>query len=455
MRFRTIFLIIALAEIVSLAGHFFPELNTAGFLAIAIAALILCMKRLEYGLYFVLAELILGGKGYLCSFDLQGVEISLRMALFVIVMAVWLSKLKIKDFKSKIRFLRWWGVLGIAIVWGLAIGLLRGNSFDDLFLDANGYFYIALILPFLWTVKVQDFWKNLGVVFFAATTWIAFETLFLVYLWTHGLSNYVAANLRPVYEWIRNTGVGEITWLEGNFARVFFQSHIYNVAAFFILLARSKKLSSYTLLTINTAVILTALSRSFWAGVIVGLVVLIILIRQRKQVCKRFIIAAMAAVLLLFIIARFPLPRPSDMDLSFLQDRSNITTDTAASRWNLLPVLTNAALEHPVVGSGFGRTVTYISNDPRIREVNISGEYTTYAFEWGWIDIWLKTGLLGLIAFIGLLTSLAYQLYKAGKLSDLAVLTSLTVIHFFTPYLNHPLGIGVLILVSIHAIMEV
>ena len=93
MRFRTLFLFFLLAEITSYAGYFFPALNLTGFFVIVGAALALSMRRLEYGLYFVLADLILGGKsGALFSFEYGGFFLSIRMALFIVVVGVWAGR---------------------------------------------------------------------------------------------------------------------------------------------------------------------------------------------------------------------------------------------------------------------------------------------------------------------------------------------------------------------------
>jgi O-antigen ligase len=137
-----------------------------------------------------------------------------------------------------------------------------------------------------------------------------------------------------------------------------------------------------------------------------------------------------------------------------LSDRATQTNESAiGSRWALLPELWSSILDAPLLGSGFGKTVTYYSSDPRVLLNNPTGEYTTYAFEWGWLDIWLKLGLLGLISYLWLIVM---QIIKIGRfrgefkplsrLSLLAILATLTTVHIFTPYINHPLGIGMILL---------
>jgi O-antigen ligase len=80
------------------------------------------------------------------------------------------------------------------------------------------------------------------------------------------------------------------------------------------------------------------------------------------------------------------------------------------------------------------------------------GSYTTYAFEWGYLDMVLKFGALGLFVYLYFVGQIAHKLWKKLKTAPASViwaLASLVVLlttHIFTPYLNHPLGIGVLIM---------
>ena len=69
------------------------------------------------------------------------------------------------------------------------------------------------------------------------------------------------------------------------------------------------------------------------------------------------------------------------------------------------------------MGRGFGATVTYQTRDPRILADNGSGEYTTYAFEWGWLDIWLKLGIFGLAAYFLLIGTPTDDLVYIGQMN--------------------------------------
>jgi hypothetical protein len=101
------------------------------------------------------------------------------------------------------------------------------------------------------------------------------------------------------------------------------------------------------------------------------------------------------------------------------------------------------------LGSGFGATVTYVSRDPRVVQ-STGGVYTTYAFEWGWLEHWIKFGILGIPLLLFVLVRLARrilasQLPKEQKQVLVLSLIALAAVHISTPYLNHPLGFAWLV----------
>ena len=60
-------------------------------------------------------------------------------------------------------------------------------------------------------------------------------------------------------------------------------------------------------------------------------------------------------------------------------------------------------------------------------------------------DMAMKIGLLGVLAYLWVIGSLLKRLGPERRSWQVAILT-LCIIHIFTPYLNHPLGILVLVL---------
>jgi len=303
------------------------------------------------------------------------------------------------------------------------------------------------------------------------------------------------------YRWLRVYGLGEITYAGSGFYRVFLQSQIYVLVALLIIISlivykiinRQFKRTGCGYVVVAgllSAAIVISFSRSFWVGLIGALLIWLILLIIKLKPPKLVIIKTLAVLALVgglgigFIYAAiyFPYPKSiSKFSTDLIQERAEALAGEAGvvSRLNLLPRLGQAIAQHPIIGSGFGTTVTYQTEDPRILEIYPDGNYTTYAFEWGYLDIMVKMGLVGLLVYLGLI----WQVSKRG-LSKLTVLSTDTsvvstdptiisinqisaidryliiglltglvailVTSIFSPYLNHPLGIGyILLLVAI------
>lgn len=479
-RFRLVFLMIFLLEIFSLCGWLLPVFNKISFLIILILTLIVSLIKIEYGLLIVLTELFISSKGYLFSWQTPEIEVSIRIGIWLIIMSVWfaqylISAIKNKTIKLNIFYSHYrFHLLALLLIlsWG-AVNALNRNEFSNIFFDLNNWFYFALILP-LYTAcqRNRNFLPDLLRIFFAAAAWVSIETFFLLFAFSHNLTGVIF----ELYRWIRDTGVGEITAIQGGFYRIFFQSHIFIVFAFFIVL--SYLLEKGTELKINKifyfgavvtlavfqAINLLSYSRSNWFGLVSGLSAFFLLLvfkkrwRQILDMITYLTISTAIALAIIVVVTKFPYPNPtggfSTADL-FSNRATAITGEAgASSRWSLLPELWTKIKITPIAGAGLGSTVTYITSDPRILQTNPDGEYTTYAFEWGWLDIWLKLGFFGVIAYLTLIITIIINLYKQGEYLAYALgagLITLTAVHVFSPYLNHPLGIGaiiVLILIS-------
>jgi len=511
--FKTSLLFIFFALILSFVAYFLPFFNKVAFFVILGLTLILSLEKLEYGLYILLAELFIGSKGYLFYFDFGGTSVSLRIALFLVVMSVWLyrkiqiSKSKFKiDSKSQIQnsktiihnsgFLipRTYWILFAFVGWGLLWGLIRGNLFQNVFFDFNAWIYFGAIFLFADTIKSHEQIENILQIFTAAAVTIIIKTFFLLYIFSHGLE----LAMYPLYRWLRQFLIGEITLMDSGFYRIFFQSQIYVLIGFFMfvahliwqqssIIARSgeiatpspiqrarndKKSISYWLLVIGSlSSILISFSRSFWIGLAFGLLVLLIFLLIFKFQIKEILKVGLCglgiliiSVVLILITVKFPYPAPSKILWgSMLEERLTDLSEAAVrSRWDLLAPLGGAIVNHPIIGSGFGTTVTYKSSDPRALQFNPTGEFTTYAFEWGYLDIWLKIGLAGLLTYLILIGGIWKRGWQLIKITNyklqitnslifgiLLGLAALLATNFFSPYLNHPLGIGYILLCSV------
>lgn len=447
-------------EIVSRLVIFHPTANLIAAVAIGLAVALLALKRPSAALAVIAAETLIGSKGAL--FKIDGDEnnnggVSVRIVIYLAFVIGWLFSTiwhrPWRHWRAWLEGRTAYLALAAIILYGLLIGYVRGNEANYL-ADANAWATWALLVPVLEIVSREKARVRHDVLpaIIAAAFWVPIKTLFFFYFFGHGFLAYATG----MYLWIRRTGVGEVTRVALNAFRIFFQSHVYAVGAIvwtFAWFASREKSRGWVqaLLLLSWTELLISLSRSFWIGTAVGLMSMVAWGWWTKRrwpifAIKRTIVAFGAALLLMTAALVVPLP-PVDTSSLFglIGSRANLGEDAAVSRWRLLTVLENKIAEHPILGSGFGATVTYESKDPRI-VAQFGGVYTTYAFEWGWLEHWVKFGILGIPIIAWVLVSLWRRLWRSSlpewvRIAGVISLFTLAVIHVFTPYLNHPLGI--------------
>lgn len=467
-----IFVLIELLSYFSLINN---DLNLIVFYLLSLVVLILSIYKLEYGLLAVFGELLIGSMGRMFVIDFYGLDLSIRMSFWLLVMLVFFGKFiwsiknsgqnspylkALKDFHFKYYFL----IIASLSIMGIVNGFILGNETGLILNDANGWFYYLLLLPniVVYSNKESDSLKNLSKLFLMATIWIAIKTFWLLYVFTHNLTF-----ASEIYFWLRKTLVGEMTITSSGWPRIFIQGQIFAALGLFFTLWQTisnknanwkKFVSNIFFAALFAGVLLISFSRSFWLALLATIVLLLVLTWKFFSFKKMIIGSAWLGVVIImsfgfiYLTSIFPYPSPGNFNADFAAraDFNNNQEAAISSRWSLLPVLTNEIRQSPFIGQGYGKTISYVSNDPRVLEKNPSGLYTTYAFEWGYLDIWLKIGLLGLLAYLAVITAI---LQNAWKIDNNGVVFTLiggiifiTVTNFFTPYLNHPLGIGIIII---------
>jgi len=487
-----------LIELFSFYAYYIPQLATGFFWLLIMAFLAITLWRFEYGVLIVLAELFIGSKGYLFFTQIGEFKLSIRIAFWSIIMLIWLIRFAIdfwqrQTWKKQIetikntKFASAFELLFVAILWGTLSGWFHQANFTTVFLDANAWIYFALIFPLYQIRKVDNLPDKIWSIFWAATTWLSLKTLFLLYIFSHGQTLLIYS----LYQWVRNTGIGEITQIDGGFYRVFLQSQIFNLLGLFIAWCylikrgaqkqllpylREKQTKIFTIfLTLNLITVLLSFSRSFWVGAGAGFIALIVwlfiqpadknvgylknILHAFKITLFTIAIAITLSVALIGSTITFPWPRPTGgfSATDIFSERLTDTNESAiGSRWSLLPKLWSQIKANPILGQGFGAPVTYKSQDPRVIKISPDGNYTTSAFEWGWLDIWLKLGIFGLLFYLFILYKISredWQNHNTAKTllprGSLAICTIILLsVHIFTPYLNHPLGIGFLLIAA-------
>ncbi len=484
------FLTIMAVEVLSFVGWSTPAANDVMFWVIGIVTFILGLYRLEYAVMIALAELVIGSKGGLFSFVIGSHEINVRIIIFTALAIAWVLRYCAAGISAKtllpegflvIRhsLFRWWyAAMGALILAGTVYGLMR-NTPGLVFADANAWYYF-FIAPI-----VYDALSKKGVLSrVARLTSVAIaaqltKTFFLIYAMSHpGIGYEITIAL---YRWVRDTGVGEVTMVSQNVYRTFLQSQIYLLPFFLGILAylrwgsegKPSYASKYTGRAIWAggfvcAGIIVGQSRSFWVALAFAGLFLAMMGLRRSMVrgygawVGKGVLIVLCSLLIIISVIRFPFPSTSaDLGLNSVSGRF-ANEAAVGSRWSLLPVMAHEITKSPLIGFGYGKTLTYNSQDPRILENNPTGEYTTYAFEWGYLEILLKVGIvgfalygafLGYVLFIGWRAISNIQKNNNGMAYAWTVglwlgLITVIVTHFFTPYLNHPLGIAYIVVAS-------
>lgn len=445
-------LVFLLLEILSwLSFNFIP---LAGIVLALIAALTLYLliKNPVFYLYISLAELFWGSMGH--SFD-YGI-FSLRLLIFLLVFFVWLVRAIVAkhllDFKNKI-FLLWLFILFLVFA-AIVNAYLSGHVIADIFIDANAYFYL-LYLPIWWQVYERKYLKNILAILLSAAIITTLKTFWLF----HIFSQDYALDMNMVYKWVRDTRTGEITPLADNLYRVFMQSQVYVLIAWIVLfyeqIKEKKYHANFAILTLFSTALLLSMSRSFWLGLVVAAVVVLAVLYKKInwKLIFNFIFIILGSLLLIQVL--FNLPNFNNF-LGVSQQRLDSGGAAVSSRQQLLQPMLDEIKNRPILGHGFGKKITYNTDDPRIKnEANPSGLHTTFSFEWGWLEQYIKLGIFFVLSFVICLIMFYNKIYRLAVQNSkkyyiiAAILSAFVVIHIFSPYLNHPLGLGTIMLISI------
>lgn len=482
--FRTTLLFVLFIELLSFATHWMKvvvDFSTIVYVLLAGVVFILSLKDLRYGIFIAMGELFIGSQGHYFDLEIGGLVLSIRIGIFVAVMTAWLyhffAKKLFKDTLTLLRNNKALVSLAVIAAWGIIFALVRGIAPKEIFLDFNAWLFFLYFFPFLTMIVTRKDLNHVWQIFTASIVAISVKSLFFLYIFSHQIPKM----MKYLYHWGRDTRWGEFTLIQDGFFRIFSQSQIFVIIGAFILLGYlifkgrldyrekdNRYLSLILLFSTSTTVL--SLSRSFWLAFIVtavallGFALFVYRFNFRDIVASFFRIALLGLISIIFIVGviNFPFPDPGNVGSgNAISERLALSGAAISSRWSQLPNLTDEILKYPILGSGWGTSVTYQSQDPRILTVeNPEGWYTTSAFEWGYLDILLKIGIVGILAYLAVIFNLYRQLWIFGKknkdrfsnalLTGLSLgLFSLLIIHGFTPYLNHPLGIGFLLIIFI------
>lgn len=479
--FWKIFLAFCAVTLVSALSFRTSELHAVLFFGITITVLAFSLCRLEYGILILIAELLIGSKGHLFWFDIPGDEmplrISLRMALFAVVLLAWvINRLRTRTWPALLVHPSFRFVLPFLciLVYALAQGIwLQNYTLSAVFADANNWFFIAFIFP-LFDVAHESphFFKHVWFLTKVAVVFLITKALFFFIVYALALPNLT----EYLYHFERQTGGGQLAPAPQGMWRIYFWSELFLLPAFFMAMSgvwvrleerRPLRKQLIVLFSIILTLVLT-LFRSFWLGAAVGFVVWIVtaFFFPREQHPRMFHVRTLGKIIgyvSVFVFAAAILLQSIGTGLSALAgDRPAIqkqlfTTQEPGvqNRINQFRPLIEKIQERPILGSGFGTTVTYKSLDERNK-----GVFTTTALELGWLDMVMEIGLLGVALLLCMIGSAFFVVWRHMKkerafrplgIALIAGVFAIAATHSVSPFLNHPLGLVFLLFVFVFA----
>jgi len=496
-------LMIAVLQGLSFLGYLAPAWNHTIFLIATVLALVLALVRFETLVSLVFLELVISPKGYLFSWAVAGHVVSLRHMLFAMALLGWCLSVartrRVPFFRSPLV----WTTLafGLVVILGVIVGW-QHQPHGLVYADANGY--VALLLIPL-TYGVLSNWKRLSQLMRLMLQGVVAQGLMALVIagifsgvfYSAGLARATAVDevqlarlhnlagipdnaelaqtvtapaeqfqFRPnenqqskplLYRWLRDSGQAEVTYLGGRVFRVFTASSWFAVPLLLFLIAGAAREQERKRLWVGLVwisalalIIVGSYSRSFWLAGGAGLLVLI---ASSPWFAGRRIIAGTVAFVIALALLGLAVPPIRHVAMQRLSSTIHPTNDVATlDRVNLLHAIEGRLIEHPWRGSGFGSHVTYPILVPGTSLV----EYIqVYLFEWTYLDLAVKLGLIGVAVILIFLGHLGLTFASAVKrlgLQDplpsaaLAAWAAFVAVNITTPYINHPLGYGTLAL---------
>lgn len=512
VRISVVMFIVLLASFV---GYLFSPVNAAGFIVVCAGTLALSLRRLSLGALIVLGELFLGSQGLLFTLSIGTLTVSLRLMLFLVVFGVWALR---TVQRRQLTILETPYVLPFAtLVVVIGIGFIRGailNSPTVAFFDANGYFFLGFLPVFIDAFASEADRARIRQVLVAGVVTLTMATLGL--FWAFGYWYYspdlvqatriseeqlrrldelatlpenarlaqttliareklqlqtkdVLAQQPVLYRYAQDRGIAQVAYIGGRFFRVFMASHLFVLLAFLWLLAAwfwgrfsiGRQLILLGGLGFTGSVLLISFSRSLWLGGAAGALILWFCAPRRRKIISLALAVILAIVVVLIVAMTQPALREviSDRVASFGRPATELA---AANRLSLLGPLWAKILDHPIIGHGFGELVVYRTLIPGTDLVEYVSVYLT---EWAYFDLALKLGGIGIAAYAWFAVTLIREGVRRlrERTNDerrvrltayLAGIGSVLAIHVTTPYLNHPLGIGLLLIASVSFLRE-
>ena len=202
----------------------------------------------------------------------------------------------------------------------------------------------------------------------------------------------------------------------------------------------------YLLFVPCSMILILNFSRAYFLALAIGLLVL-----KLRHTWKKWMIISAAIIttlLITHITIFFISSRGQSLGLEQFGIRlTSIAApqieESSATRMLILPVALQMIKTHPLLGSGLGASVTFLNTFT-------NQTVTTKQFDWGYLEMGVEMGLVGLFVYLLMIVILEYRLYNNNQQIDweigfLSAIISLLVINITSPALFHVFGVMMIV----------
>jgi len=442
-KYTILFSIFFLARLLS----FWLRFDALGQGIIATVLLVLLVaayfKNPRWAWYLVLGELFLGGSGQL--FQLGG--LAARTLMLVIFLALWFfDQYRHGNLRTSLRLdkkLLWLGAAaGFFLLLEVAVAYFQGHGVRAIFQDVWPFAFLLLIFPARQFFETADgVAKARAILTRLVGVFMIGNAIFGLITWGLFVSGQTVLQ-SPFYKWFRDVLMGKITDLGTGFWRVVEPTHLLIVPLILIIVAwlmaqrkegrampaeshgaesgakmrewsksSASRWWSWICLTAGLLILAMNLSRAYLLGLALGFLILLALYGWRSWWRPALLSAAIFMALFFGLNLAASGGRTIGLELFGLRLGSVVapnSEESSATRMMILPELLKNIKAHPLLGVGFGSSVTYFNSFAQ-------KDITTRNLDWGYLEMYLELGLLGCLTFLAAVVYLARELWRRAR----------------------------------------
>ena len=242
------------------------------------------------------------------------------------------------------------------------------------------------------------------------------------------------------------SALGKITDLNSGYFRLVLNEHLLLIplTLYFIgdIIKNSVSKINISILFSLLFILANNLTRIYILALALGILILFSTTKWKRWLIVS--VSATIAFILIFVASHTLATRGQSFGLELFGLRlqsiaSPQIENSSMSRMLLLPKILDKIKLHPILGSGLGDNISVYSP---IFKTTI----TTPNFDWGYLEIWAETGLLGIITWLAFVITLFYKIIVYFQVIFLAIIFLrilffyffiLTIFSFFLLFINN------------------